>query len=181
MHIALQIADKEGEHEDQIAFSLSLVLLLSYLLCSLAHIHHTADTETKQEAQIAFSLSLLLPLPYMRPLSHTHQISCSSFSLSLFLSLSLSLSHMRSLILSLSCLCPLSNTYQIADTEAQQEAQIAHYKEVFNQMDWKGDGVLDEQVLSKYSNMSIQMCIPINIHIYIYIYIYIYMYRCVYI
>jgi Ca2+-binding EF-hand superfamily protein len=37
---------------------------------------------------------------------------------------------------------------KIADTEAQQEAQIAHYKEVFNQMDWKGDGVLDEQVCS---------------------------------
>jgi hypothetical protein len=40
----------------------------------------------------------------------------------------------------------LLRALQIADTEAQQEAQIAHYKEVFNQMDWKGDGVLDEQV-----------------------------------
>ena len=40
-------------------------------------------------------------------------------------------------------------TLQIADTEAQQEAQIAHYKEVFNQMDWKGDGVLDEQVWAR--------------------------------
>jgi Ca2+-binding EF-hand superfamily protein len=44
---------------------------------------------------------------------------------------------------------------QIADTEAQQEAQIAHYKEVFNQMDWKGDGVLDEQEL-QYEMDSLQ-------------------------
>ena len=27
---------------------------------------------------------------------------------------------------------------QMADTEAQQEAQIAHYKDVFNQMDFNG-------------------------------------------
>lgn len=38
---------------------------------------------------------------------------------------------------------------QMADTEAQQEAQIAHYRDVFNQMDLNSDGELDEHELQR--------------------------------
>ena len=54
---------------------------------------------------------------------------------------------------------------QIADTEAQQEAQIAHYKEVFNQMDWKGDGVLDEQVFSELIKQPTCMCVCVCVYL----------------
>lgn len=37
----------------------------------------------------------------------------------------------------------------MADTEAQQEAQIAHYRDVFNQMDLNSDGELDDYELQR--------------------------------
>jgi Ca2+-binding EF-hand superfamily protein len=37
----------------------------------------------------------------------------------------------------------------MADTEAQQEAQIAHYRDVFNQMDLNSDGELDDHELQR--------------------------------